>query len=172
MKKAVSLLLAAVLMLSLVGCGAGAKPSAFTAFAGETEIPTAFGYNEWDGAVYDREDLCVWLINEKADIPYIELGETVTLFLDGRRPDRCVMQDFIADYQGYNKYTEKEINTSEIKFRGGKYEFELPKHQAAYLSSDGESYERGGIMRGFKLTCTFGENECEYAFLLRTDAMQ
>ena len=33
-----------------------------------------------------------------------------------------------------------------------------------------KDYEDGNTLRGFRLICTWGENECEYVFVIRTDA--
>ena len=170
MKKAMSLILILAVALVCAGCSGTNEAPRFAARAGDINIPTAFGYNEWDGAIYDREDLCVQLVKEDTDFPYVSLGETITLSLDGAQPDSCVMQDYIVGEDGRNLYTEKEITTSDLSFKNGQYQFVLEENPAAHLSSDSEAYETGGIMRGFKLTCTFGENECEYAFIIRTDA--
>ena len=49
--------------------------------------------------------------------------------------------------------------------------FKLERHWAALLSSSSEDYKNGNTLRGFRLLCTWGENQCEYAFVIRTDAL-
>jgi hypothetical protein len=69
-----------------------------------------------------------------------------------------------------NKYTLREDITTPITFSNRKGTFELDMHPAVFLSSNSEDYLPGKTMRGFKLTCSWGDNQCEYGFIIRTDA--
>ena len=43
---------------------------------------------------------------------------------------------------------------------------------AAMLSSNSKDYEPENTIRGFKLICSWGDNECEYGFIITSDARQ
>ena len=57
-----------------------------------------------------------------------------------------------------------------IEFKNGKGSFVLVSNPAALLSSASSDYEPGAIIRGFRLICEWGENECESVFIIRSDA--
>ena len=104
------------------------------------------------------------------DIPYIELGTTIEIEIKGIVPDRVELIDSVLNEDGDNKYTLREDITTPITFSNRKGTFELDMHPAVFLSSNSEDYLPGKTMRGFKLNCSWGDNQCEYGFIVRTDA--
>lgn len=141
---------------------------------GNKEVGYAVGLNKWNGAVYDREDTFYTIMKEGSDIevPYAHLGETIEIVFKGAAPDKYELRDYILREDGFVKYTEKEVVKIPIELVNGKASFELDMNWAALLSSNSKDYEPGGVLRGFRLICSWGENECEYGFVIRTDAMK
>jgi hypothetical protein len=77
------------------------------------------------------------------------------------------MWDHLIDEKGNNIYADKVTINIPLDLKNGKGTFEIKKHMAAALSS---YYVEGKInIRGFRMIATWGENECEYAFIIRTD---
>jgi hypothetical protein len=148
------------------------KPPGISIKAGDKEITYVIGLNQWDGTIYDREDTFHTIMKNDASVkvPYIHLGETIQMEVEGAYPDKVELNNYILKENGDQKYTGKEVINIPINFTNGKGIFRLEKHMAAFLSSNIEDYEPGKTIRGFRLICSWGENECEYAYIIRTDA--
>lgn len=62
-------------------------------------------------------------------------------------------------------YSNREIINIPVELKGDKCSFEIKKHFASALSS---FYVENKIdIRGFRINASWGENECEYAFIIR-----
>jgi len=142
--------------------------------SGDKEIPYVAGLNQWNGSIYDREDTFQTIMKKESGIkvPYIQLGETIQIEFKGVAPDKLKLKDYILKENGIPKYTEKEENEIPAKLVNGKLTFKLGVHMAAMLSSNSKDYEPGNTIRGFRLICNWDNNECEYGFVIRTDAKQ
>lgn len=162
-------------MLSFTACsspGRMEQPPEITISAGDGQISYVTGLNQWNGAKYDREDTFHTIMKGTApsDLPYIHFCEKVRIAFKGPVPDTVQLTDTILTREGDIRYTSRETNIIPIAFQEAKGSFTMQAHMSAWLSSNSEDYKPGATIRGFRLTCTWGENECEYAFILRTDA--
>ena len=138
----------------------------------DKNIPWVLGLNDWNGFVYNRKDIFQSIMEKGSGIkvPYFKLGGTIAIEMKGTAPDKIVLKDYILKQDGVPKYTEREINVVPIKLIDGKGTFKFDMHIAAMLSSNSKDYEPGNTIRGFRLTCNWGSNECEYGFIIKTDA--
>jgi hypothetical protein len=171
MKRVAACFLVSLLLLS--GCANKAEgPPEITVKAGSAVIPSTVGVNKWNGGVVDREDSFIALMKNKAleDLPYIKIGETFSIEIKGNSPDSAVLKDYVLNANGGKKFSEETIAEIPVEFKNEKSEFVLEKNMASMLSSNSEDYKPGNSIRGFSLTCTWGNNECEYAFIIRSDA--
>lgn len=134
------------------------------------EIMDVMGKNTWNNAKYDREDMFKVFASGNEELLYVPLGERIVMEFPGRTPDAVKLEDYVLDKDGNITYTDGKINVVDIQMLGNKVEFDLIKNNAVYLSSISSDYEAGESIRGFRLTCSWGKDECEYAFMLRTDA--
>lgn len=164
-------------MLTFTSCSYNKKtaaPPKILITSEDKEIPYVVGLNQWNGSIYDREDTFQTIIKKDSGIkvPYIQLGKTIQMDFKGIKPDKLVLKDYILKENGIPKYTEKLINEVPVKLVDGKVTFKLDVHMAAMLSSNSKDYEPGNTIRGFKLTCNWGNNECEYGFIIASDANQ
>lgn len=148
------------------------EPPTIIVKSGSITLDTTVGKNKWNDAVYDREDTFIVLMKNKEilDLPYINLNEDIGIKFPSGTPDSFTLKDYILNSKGERKYSEEMAIEIPLQFSKKTAVFKLEENKAAFFSSDTSSYERGGIIRGFRLTCTWGANECEYAFILRTDA--
>jgi hypothetical protein len=130
------------------------------------------GKNKWDGKVYDREDTFKTIIKQKIDIKYIETGKTAEINFGKFPPDSIKVYDILLDDEGNNMYTEREIIEIPVELNDGKYSFKIENHIATALSSNSDDYQEGKKWnRGFRIIAAWGENECEFAFIIKTDGM-
>lgn len=149
------------------------EPPGIEIRAAGLEIDYIVALNQWRGVVYDREDTFQAIMKDrrKTDLPYIQQGKEFVIEFNGTVPDSAELQDHILDAEGNVKYTQREIRTYPIEFKNKRGSFVLSSHPAAFLSSNSSDYEPGASVRGFRLLCRWGENECEYAFIIRTTAL-
>ena len=112
------------------------------------------------------------LVEENAEIPYLELGAVMKVqFRNGSTPDSVEIKDMILDESGNRKYGESSVVTLTPELGADGLEIVLDTNMAAMLSSDMSTYEKGGVLRGFRMTCMWeNESDAEYAWIIRTDA--
>jgi hypothetical protein len=177
--KNVKIILIIIVITFLVGCNSSSIDTVseevipeITIQSGDTSIDYSVGLNYWNKAVYDRIDNFTIIIEDGYEsLPYIELGNEVTIsFNDNSVPDEYELYDYVLNKEGSPKYTNKEVREIPLNIENGTGSFILDMHFAALLSSNSDDYERGASIRGFKLICRWGEDECEYGFIVRSDA--
>ncbi len=167
------------LVLALTGAISGmamampmdTQPPVFTVMAGGEALPSTVGLNRWNGAMVKRADTLEALAAEGGALPYVALGTEITFDFGGATPDSMEMTGYVLNRDGTQKYWLDDPR-SEVTpvFENGAGTFQFTGNFLTLLSSDSADYGQGQSMQGFKLTCNWGENQCEYAFMLRTDA--
>ena len=139
--------------------------------AGAIALATETGLNVWNGAEYDRMDTFQILAQQKGEWPRIPLGTNITMKIEGAQPDAYRLIDYVITEDGEYKYhSDVEPEPIALSYDGEAYHFDLPENWTVGFSSNSEDYEPGRTIRGFRFECSWGENACEYAFILRTDA--
>lgn len=146
------------------------EPPEISISIGDKNIQYVIGKNIWNGAIYDREDTFQTILREGSGIEVhnIKIGEVAEVRFTDYPPDDFKVYDYLIDEKGSQIYTDKEITEVPIEFKDGKYSFEISKHMASYLSS---TYVEDKVeLRGFRMIATWGENECEYGFVIKTES--
>lgn len=145
------------------------EPPEVTIIIGDEQLDYVVGKNQWNGAKYDREDTFKTIMKKHlaSELPYIEIGSTVIIKFANNPPGKITIYDILLDESGEQMYSEKEIINIPVQLKKGKTSFEVEKHWASFLSSYYE--EDKTDIRGFRIVATWGQNECEYAFIIRTD---
>jgi len=167
-----SILLFAVILLTLflVGCSSNSmkEPPELVIKIGDKEIEYISAKNKWNGSIYDREDTFVTILKEQEDIPFFENSSIVEIAFKSNPPDKFTVSEILIDKNGRQIYTNKEIKNVPVELVGGKYVIEIEYHFASALSSYYEPNKQE--LRGFRMIASWGENECEYAFVIKTDS--
>lgn len=158
--------------LLFIGCTSeksSKEPPKITITIGDKEIKYIIAKNQWDGAKHDREDTFKTILKKDSDtdIPHIEIGKTAMISFNNHPPTKFTVLDILIDKNGNQMYSNMEITNIQVELKKGKCSFEIKKHPASFLSS---KHEKNKIdIRGFRIIASWGENECEYAFIIRTD---
>ncbi len=173
--KAVLILIILSLAVALTGCSSPRTPNEppnISITIDDQEVDYVIGKNIWNGAIYDRQDTFIVILEEGSNItpPYVELGKRAVIDFGNYPPDTLKIQDYILNENGHSKYTYREILEITPKIKKGKVSFDIGQHWAASLSSNSADYEKGAVIRGFRITCSWNDNACEYAFIIKTDA--
>ncbi|MDR1184778.1 MAG: hypothetical protein LBK67_08280 [Coriobacteriales bacterium] len=170
-------LLATGLLIALSGCNPSEPPKPKIT-AGDSELPYVIGLNKWNGSAYDKEDNFILIMrdNPATDMPYVASGETISIEFDGKMPDSVKLTDHILRSDGTHTFAVEKANgthtfaverTIDIDFSKGKGSFILDENRSASLGSSDDMFDAS--IRGFRLVCSWGDNECEYAFIIRSD---
>ena len=129
--------------------------------------------NTWNGEMPNRKDTFKMIRDEfpTIEIPYIKLDEMVKIDFGKNPPDKIDILDCLINKNGDQRYEDKvAVKGVKPNFNEGVYTFEIKKSMSAGLSSNSVSYEPGNTWRGYRIICSWGYNECEYAFIIRTDS--
>lgn len=167
MKKTLFLFILISIMV-LAGCSSNSmqEPPEMSIIIGDKEIEYLSAKNKWNGNIYDRESTFVSILKEQKDIPAFETGSIVDIAFESNPPDEFTVSDILIDENGQQIYTYKEIIDIPVKLNNGKCSFKIEKHIASLLSSQFEPNKKD--IRGFRMIASWGENECEYAFVIKT----
>ncbi len=168
MRKTILYILMLLLTIALIGCSSNSmkEPPEISINIGDKEIEYVTAKNKWNGNIYDREDTFVTILKENKDIPIFENDSIVKVSFESNPPDKFSVSDIIIDEKGRQLYTDKEIKKITAKLNNGKCFFEIGEHFASGLSSYYEPSKKD--IRGFRMIASWGENECEYAFVIKT----
>lgn len=168
----VAIIFIILIILLFIVCTSGKSPNEppkITITIGDREMKYIVAKNQWDGAIYDREDAFKAILKKDSDTdtPHIEIGKNAMISFNNHPPTKLVVLDILIDKNGNRMYSNMEITNIPVELKKGKYSFEIKKHPASFLSSE---YEKNKIdIRGFRIIASWRENECEYAFIIRTD---
>ena len=145
------------------------EPPEVTIIIGDKQLDYVVGKNQWNGAKYDREDTFKTLMKNfsASELPYINIGSTAIIKFTKNPPGKVTISDMLIDDSGNQMYSEREIINIPVELKNGKTSFEVKKHSASGLSS--YYVEDKTNIRGFRIVATWGQNECEYAFIISTD---
>jgi len=126
--------------------------------------------NRWNSIDYDREDTFKTILNKSnvTQIPYIKIGDTASICFTDNPPDKFTISDNLIDNKGIRRYNDAGTINIPIELKDGKGFFEIKKHMASGF--DSYRVEGKSDLRGFRMTASWGENECEYAFIIRADS--
>lgn len=100
------------------------------------------------------------------EIPYFKIGKTVLIDFQNALPDKLLVQDMIIDKDGRTIYGDKFAMDVPTERKENVYTFIIEKNTASAFSSIMHDTD----LQGISITCSWGENECEYAFIIKTDA--
>lgn len=170
MRKSILLFAVILMTLLLVGCSSNSmkEPPELVINIGDKVIEYISAKNKWNGSIYDREDTFVAILKEQKDIPVFENDSIVEISFKSNPPGKFTVSDILIDKNGRQIYTDKEIKKIPVELVDSKYVFEIENHFASALSSYYEPNKQE--LRGFRMIASWGENECEYAFVIKTDS--
>lgn len=149
------------------------EPPTITIQHDGTEINWIVGKNKWNGNIYDREDNFKLIMSNTTtgELPYIKNGENIMIQLDGHVPDSVTLSEYILRENGDVKYNMAgmpyDVHFGILNHTGT---FTLTPNYTTSLSSYSGDYAPGNTIKGYRLVCTWGENECEYGFVIKGDA--
>lgn len=163
------ILIATTVIIACTSQKSPKEPPELSITIGDKELEYVVLKNKWDGAIYDREDTFKTILKEgsSVEIPYIEIGKTAVINFKNYPPHQFAIYDILIDKNGNQMYSNREIISIPVELKDGKCSFEIKKHFASGLSST--YVENKTDIRGFRMIASWGENECEYAFIIRTD---
>ena len=131
------------------------EPSEITVRIGTEGVSWAMAKNTWHGEIYDRES--VFVAYEQAGLmpTVVTEGDEVKITMGGSIPDSVTLREYALSSNTQSIYGDSTLLQELIFYFGVKSgTFNIP--------SDPEH-----PVRGYILTCTWGENTCEYAIVVQ-----
>lgn len=105
------------------------------------------------------------------DLPYIKNNQDILIEFNNEKPESIRVSEHILNKKGEPKFATEETGKNvDIKWNGAKAFFKTEPNIATLLSSDGNDYNKGAAIRGYHLTCDWGENDLELFFIIRSDS--
>ncbi len=162
-----------IIINSITGCSfkqSDQTPALLNITAGNQQVGYTAVKKEWDGSVYDVKNPFVSIFkqtSQQIEFKHIEFGEKAILVFDGKLPDSITVKDDILKNNGEYKYTDKEtVEVPVTAESDNKFTFIIEKNLASALSS--LRVVNGTDIRGYRITASWGDNECVYAFMIKT----
>ncbi len=163
MKRLLALLILVAVCISLIpACGKGVnEPADIELTYSGGAIPYVVAKNRWNGSVYDREDPFKLFIDGGYGIADTMAGDEIYIYFPSMVPDKAKVTCYLLDDHGKVDALNSEPRGVELDFKLKKAYFVIPSE-----SRDGGLDTNGGSgLIGFRITCSWGANECEYAFI-------
>jgi len=144
------------------------EPPKLTITIGDNEIEYVTAKNKWNGELFDKQNNFRDILKESYGIEpqYIEFGKIAIINFENNPPEKLTISDILIDIKGDKKYLTPIIHLP-LELKDGKCSFEIKKNIETGL----DSYWAPNMtyFRGFNMTATWGENQCEYSFIIKTD---
>lgn len=155
-----------------------ASPPVIAITVDGTEIKYSVSETDWNGTVQEYTVPAAFkeLTSEDQFIPTFKLSNMVednysmpvVIDFGESIPDSIVIYDAMLDTDGSIRYGGNLIPKQSFKINDQSHiQYDLKQHMSYYLSSNTGDYNRDWY-RLFRVVCSWGENECTYAFLINT----
>lgn len=164
------IVLCAALLVFLPRLRAPDTPPELSIQADGREIAWTVGKDKWNGVAYDREDTLQACAAQIRDLPELAPRSAVTITFQGTPPDAVRLTEAVVQKSGVRKYDYRLDTELALECSENKASFTLKRNSAALLSSDTADYAPGALCQGYRLFCQWGDNSCEYGFLIRVGA--
>jgi len=153
------LLVMAILLFFLLRYASGTlfakEPPTITISGGGQELSWVVAKNQWNGSVYDREP--TFVCYERAGLlpSQLERDASITVTMGGSIPDKVTLREYsLAPSEASAFGSIQHLSDIIFYFNGKSGSFTLPQSDTSPL-------------RGYLLTCTWGQNTCEYGFVVQ-----
>ena len=131
------------------------EPSEITVRIGTEDLSWAMEKNTWHGVAYDRESVVVSYERAGLMPTVVTAGDEVKITMGGSTPDSVTLREYALKSTVQSIYGERTLLQELIFYFGVKSgTFTIP--------SDPDH-----PVRGYILTCTWGEDTCEYAIVVQ-----
>ena len=144
------------------------EPPVITITNANMQLDYIMAKKVWRDEVYGGEDpFKAMLLNVSLDkIRYLEIGSTIKLNFMNRPPCKISVSDILLDKTGKLVISENALLDDRFSSSSEIYSFVVSQNLASEISSYYEKNEN--IIRGLRVTATWGLKQCEYDFVIKT----
>lgn len=148
--------------------------TSITIKAGNTDLTNILKKKEGKKSVREDDSSLFESIiaDENIIIPYVKIGEVVTIDFGDIPSDNYVLYDYVLNEDGTIKYSSLATQTVTIQVSNNLGTFKLNENLSSKFSSNSKDYEPGNLLRGFRLITIFGDKQEEYAFVIKSDIFE
>lgn len=170
MKPKIIITILVLILITLIACTTHpiAPPEILVTSEGQA-VDTITNPTQWiSGDTTEIGDFTLFFSDASdLDVLYLKLDVEIEIEFPEGQPDSYNMTDRFIREDGNYKYDDKVTQIVDIEFVDDVGLFILDRNLS--FSSHFKDYEPEATLRGFRLTCHFGDNVCEYLFVIRTD---
>ena len=153
-----------VMVLLLSGCNNSNKQSGddLEIYYGNKKI------NIYDGDMSFAEMLKKEDVN---NLIYVSNNEEITITCNNKKTQKVQITEHILNAEGEYKYKyEKEGKSIDVTNKGNDYIFQIKPNVSTMLSSNGEDYNLGEVIKGYHISIDNGKDKKNFCFAIRGDA--
>lgn len=129
---------------------------------GDSDIPYILGKNQWDGAIYDREDNFQAILKETdKEIVEISYGDIANIKFLSDNPEKIIVERIILNEENIGNqeyiedlYNEDSISKIDVDYKNGETKFPIEK-------------TKDNQLLGYSIFASWGADEAEYSFVIR-----
>lgn len=126
---------------------------------------------EWNRVVSKKDPLLILGSRSSNSFPWLNIGDVINITFPDGIPDSIYLEDCYVNDHGELMLDSRLIDKmpeDKIEVEGDKLSFRLMVNTASLLISD---FNVTSCHRGFRLTCKWGKNECQYGFILQSNIL-
>lgn len=174
MKRALLMVPLLLVLMLTYGCQSVSVPNEppdIQVIAGAKEINWGWTILKWDSQEPPSANPLKDFVTDDSikEAPYIEIGKIIDVAFSSNPPESITVTETLLDEQGNLKYTEKETVEIPVELNNGNFSITIADHPASALNSFYEDNKKD--LRGYRMTATWGDNVCQYVFIIKTDAV-
>lgn len=127
---------------------------------------------EWNGQTDNKKDVINNILLE--DIPTVNIGESLQINFKSDPPRQATLYDGLINLINSEQYEQCPIQGiwDEYNNGDGELNYVIESHIAYSEKNIPNNFKNGNNIRVFRLYCSWGENNCEYVFLLKDNTME
>lgn len=108
---------------------------------------------------------------DKDDLVYVPDKKEISIKFNEEIPKDIHLLEYIIDENGNYKYSTDEVEKSiDVSMNGDKASFKLEPNMATLFSSDSTDYDKGAVIKGYRMVCEWKDRKSEYLFVIKSDA--
>lgn len=151
------------------------EPPQISISAGSIKVDEIVFPTAWDPAIEERDfesDFQRFMLGKTIqNLEYVRNGRNVTIRFRSKVPDMIELTEYIISEDGelrdiYNGVMYEKIQS----VSPNRISFRIEPNWATALGSFSGDYTPGHTIKGYRVVCTWGDKECEYLFVIRSDA--
>jgi hypothetical protein len=169
---AILVALSALIAIYIISSDVPEGPPSVRIQSNREQIDWILGKNRWEGETTNQNVTFKTILAETSveKLPHVKNGRIVVIRFRGNTPESVTLTEYILKEDGEERFNipgmEYTVTLDQVHNRAA---FTITTNWATALSSNSADYLPGNTLKGYRLECAWGQNSCEYLFIIRGD---